>query len=95
MIVEKAAKMAKMMNIPVLGLVENMSYYQCPDCGARHAIFGESHVDLIAARHGIPSVARIPLDPAIARAADAGTLEDLEADWLDGLGADLLRRLGG
>ncbi|MCR4935501.1 MAG: Mrp/NBP35 family ATP-binding protein [Oscillospiraceae bacterium] len=94
-IVEKAVNMAELMGVPVLGLVENMSYYQCPDCGARHAIFGESHVDVIAARHGIPSVARIPLDPAIARAADAGTLETLEADWLDGLGADLLRRLGG
>ena len=95
MIVEKAVNMAELMGVPVLGIVENMSYYECPDCGARHALFGESHVEEIAARHGIQTVARIPLDPAIARAADAGALGNLEAPWLEGLSAALLRRLEG
>lgn len=54
MIVEKAVNMAALMNVPVLGIIENMSYYICPDCGARHSIYGESHIDGIAAKHGIP-----------------------------------------
>ena len=83
MIVEKAVRMAEMMNVPVLGIVENMSYYECPDCGARHSIFGESHLDEIAARHSINNVARLPIDPAIAAACDAGTIEQLNAPWLD------------
>ena len=67
-IVEKAVKMAEMMNIPVLGIVENMSYFECPDCKSKHSIFGESHIDEIAARHGIASVSKLPIDPAIASA---------------------------
>ena len=83
MIVEKAVNMAELMEVPVLGLVENMSYFQCPDCGKRHAIFGESHVERIAARHGIDCVARIPLDPAVTAACDRGEIEEIEAEWLE------------
>lgn len=85
MIVEKAVKMAEMMNIPVLGLVENMSTYTCPDCGKQHAIFGESHIEAIAAKHGIPNTAKLPIDPAIAAACDAGRIEDVQGDWLSSL----------
>ena len=83
MIVEKAVNMAEMMNIPVLGVVENMSYYQCPDCGKRHSIFGESHVEEIAEKYGIANVARIPITPAIASACDAGMVDQLSAEFLD------------
>ena len=83
MIVEKAVRMAEMMNVPVLGIVENMSYYECPDCGKRHSIFGESHLDEIAARHGISNIARLPIDPAISAACDEGRIESLDAPWLD------------
>ena len=91
MIVEKAVRMAEMMHVPVLGIVENMSYYECPDCGARHSIFGESHLDEIAARHGISNIARLPIAPAVAAACDAGTIEHLDAPWLDAF-ADTLER---
>ena len=89
MIVEKAANMASMMNIPVLGLVENMAYFKCDACGKEHRIFGESHVDEIAGRRGIPSVARLPIDPAIAAACDGGRVEMLEAPWLEDLATAL------
>ena len=75
MIVSKAVKMAELMNVPILGLVENMSYFQCPDCGARHDIFGKSHIEEIAARHGIGPVCRLPIDPGFAAAMDAGAVE--------------------
>ena len=77
-IVGKAVNMAKMMKIPVLGLVENMSYFQCPDCGARHEIFGASHLDDIAAAYGIDRTARLPLDPQLAALCDAGRIEDYQ-----------------
>ena len=64
MIVDKAVNMADMMHVPVLGIVENMAYYTCPDCGKQHAIFGESHIEAIAAKHGIPNTAKLPIDPA-------------------------------
>ncbi len=89
MIVEKAANMARMMNIPVLGIVENMSYFQCDQCGKEHRIFGESHVEEIAARNGIERVARLPLQPAISRACDSGLVEMLEAPWLEELASAL------
>ena len=89
MIVEKAANMAAMMNIPVLGIVENMSYYVCDQCGREHHIFGESHVDAIAERHGIPNVARMPIQPAIAAACDGGQIEMVEAPWLEDLAGAL------
>ncbi len=89
MIVEKAVRMAEMMNVPVLGIVENMSYFTCPDCGKRHSIFGDSHLDEIAARHGISNIARLPIDPSIAAACDAGVIEGLDAAWLDDFSAAL------
>ena len=89
MIVEKAANMAAMMNIPVLGIVENMSYFKCDQCGKEHRIFGDSHVDAIAARRGIANVARLPIDPAIAAACDGGKVEMLEAPWLEDLATAL------
>lgn len=85
MIVEKAVNMANMMNIPVLGIVENMSYFECPDCKKRHSIYGESHIDEIAAKHGIKEVAKLPICPDIARWCDEGLMELYEGDWLDGL----------
>ena len=75
MIVTKAVNMADMMNVPVLGIVENMSYFQCPDCGKKHFIFGESKVEKIAAEHGIEHIARLPIDPVIATMVDAGEVE--------------------
>ena len=75
MIVAKAVNMANMMNVPVLGLVENMSYFKCPDCGKEHAIFGESKVEQIAREFGIEHTARLPIDPVIAAMVDAGEVE--------------------
>ena len=83
MIVEKAVKMAALMNIPVLGIVENMSYFECPDCHSRHSIYGESHVEEIAAQHGIRNIARLPIDPAIAKLCDLGLVEQFDGDLLD------------
>jgi Mrp family chromosome partitioning ATPase len=80
MIVTKAVKMAEMMNIPVLGLVENYSYFQCPDCGKQHPIFGESTIDILAAQQNLPVLAKLPLDPALARAVDEGQVEQYPAN---------------
>lgn len=85
LIVEKAVKMAEMMKIPVIGIVENMSYFKCPDCGHEHKIFGESHIDEIADKYNIPNVAKIPVDPKLAAAVDAGMIELFEGNWLDDL----------
>ncbi|MCR5809296.1 MAG: Mrp/NBP35 family ATP-binding protein [Clostridiales bacterium] len=89
MIVEKAVKMAGMMNIPILGIVENMSYFECPDCHAKHNIYGESHVDDIAKTYGILNVAKLPINPKLAAASDAGLIELFEGSWLDKLAASL------
>ena len=89
MIVEKAVNMADMMNIPVLALVENMSSFRCPDCGKVHEIFGASHADEIAKKHGIATVCRLPINPKLAAAADAGAIELAEEDGLDNLTAQL------
>lgn len=83
MIVEKAINMAQMMRIPVLALVENMSYMTCPDCGKVIHAFGESHVDKIAEKYGIQTVARLPIDPKLAAACDAGLIELFDGSWLD------------
>jgi len=83
MIVEKAVKMAELMNVPVLGIVENMSYFECPDCGKRHAIFGESKIDEIAAAHGIKTVAKLPMSQEVASACDKGIAELLTAAELE------------
>lgn len=87
MIVAKAVNMAKMMNIPILGIVENMSYVSCPDCGKKIAVFGESHIDETAAQFGIPVLAKLPIDPGAAKACDEGRIEDYEADTLSGAAA--------
>ena len=85
MIVEKAVNMAKLMDVPVLALVENMSYITCPDCGKEIRVFGESHIDEIAGKHGVDTVAKLPIDPALAAACDAGTIENFSGAWLDGV----------
>ena len=83
MIVEKAAKMAKMMNIPVLGLVENMSWIGCPDCGKKIFPFGESQTAKVALEEGIPLLAQLPIDPAVAKECDTGVIELFNEDWMD------------
>ncbi len=84
MIVAKAVKMAQMMDIPVIGIVENMSYVECPGCKERIEVFGKSHVDEVAAQYGLPVLGKIPMTPAIAAACDAGDVESLQGNWLDG-----------
>lgn len=83
MIVEKAVNMARRMNIPVLGLVENMSYIVCPNCGEKHQVFGEGHADTIAEKYHINTVSKLPIDPKLAAACDSGMIEMFEGDWLD------------
>ena len=82
MIVEKAVKMAKLMNVPILGIVENMSYAECPDCGKKIQVFGDSHIEEIAKEYGLPVLARIPMNPKLAAACDKGMIELFEGDWL-------------
>ena len=91
MIVSKAVKMAKMMNVPILGLVENMAYFKCPDCDVKHKIFGESNIETIAKKHNIDVIANIPINPKLAAACDKGMIELFEGDWLDNI-ADLLEK---
>ena len=83
MIVEKAVNMANMMDVKVLGLVENMSYFVCPNCQEKHAIYGQSRLEQIAGRLGIGAVARLPIDPSFAQACDGGAVETLQGDWLE------------
>jgi Mrp family chromosome partitioning ATPase len=86
MIVEKAVNMATAMNIPVLGIVENLSYFTCPDCGKNHSVFGESHIDEIAERFGIPVIAQLPIDPSIASLCDNGGIENAEGEVAETMG---------
>lgn len=83
MIVEKAVNMANMMNIPIIGLVENMSYATCPDCGKEIKVFGESHIEKIAKDKNLDILGKIPIDPRLAVACDAGMIEMFEGDWLN------------
>lgn len=83
MIVEKAVKMAEMMNVPILGLVENMSYFACPDCGKKFSVFGESHIDEIAEKYGTKVLAKLPIDPDLAKSVDEGRIESFEGCYLD------------
>lgn len=92
MIVSKAVKMAEKMNIPILGLVENMSYFKCPDCGKEYNIFGESHIGEIAQKHNIKVISRLPIDPDIATACDRGRIELYESNYLDNI-ADILQEM--
>lgn len=93
MIVSKAINMAQMMNVPILGIVENMSYLTCPDCGRKISVFGESVVDSIALEHNIPAVAKVPIDRELTLAADAGKIEEVKnnylSDFFDKIAAEL------
>lgn len=82
MIVEKAVNMARLMNVPILGMVENMSYITCPDCGRKISVFGDSTVDALALEYGVKATAKTPLDPALTKAADSGKLEEYSANYL-------------
>ena len=83
MIVAKAVNMAHMMDIPILGLVENMSFVRCPDCGRELKVFGESHIDEVAEKFGYPVLAKLPIDPDIAAMVDAGRIENIESNPID------------
>ncbi len=83
MIVAKAVKMAEMMNVPIIGLVENYSYFKCPDCGKEYPVFGKSHIDEIASQHHLPVLAKLPIDPNAARACDEGRIEEYKTDVMD------------
>ena len=92
MIVSKAVEMAKMMDVPVLGLVENMSYVQCPDCGKQIPLFGESHIDEVAAKYALKVLGRLPVDPQLATLCDRGAIELFDGAYLDAA-ADLIETL--
>ena len=83
MVVEKAVKMAEKMAVPIVGLVENMSYVVCPDCGKKLYLFGEGKSAEAAGRHGLPLLAQMPVDPRLAALADAGRIEEFEGSWLE------------
>ena len=83
MIVEKAVNMANIMNIPILGIVENMSYFKCPDCGKEHKIYGESHIEEIAKKNNLEVLAKLPIDPSLAKLVDAGEVENFSGDFMD------------
>ena len=85
MIVEKAVKMAQLMNVPVIGIVENMSFFTCPDCGKNHKIFGDGHVNEVAAKYEIGTISEIPINQKIAAACDKGMIELFDGDWLDNM----------
>ena len=85
MIVSKAVKMANMMNIPVLGFVENYSYLQCPDCGKKINVFGQSHLDEVAAKFNLPILARLPIDPKVAESYDSGLMETVDTAAVSGV----------
>ena len=93
MIVEKAMKMAQMMNIPILGMVENMSYLECPDCGKKIEVFGPSSADAIGAEYGIPVIAKLPIDSKLAMLSDAGRIEFHENKEMDAM-VDVLAEMG-
>lgn len=92
MVVEKAVRMAEMMDVPILGIVENMSYIVCPDCGKKIALFGEGRSQEAADRHGLDLLAEMPIDPKLASLVDAGKIEEFEGDWLKNV-ADAVEKL--
>jgi Mrp family chromosome partitioning ATPase len=91
MVVEKAVKMAEMMGVPIVGLIENMSYLVCPDCGKEIPLFGEGKTQAAADAHGLKLLAKMPIDPALASLADQGKIENLQGHWLDNV-ADILEK---
>ena len=94
MIVTKAVNMANMMNIPLLGIVENMSYFECNECGKKHKIFGESNIEKTAEANNLKILARLPINPKIAKACDEGTIELFKGDWFDDI-LEVLNENGG
>lgn len=92
MIVSKAVEMAQMMDVPVIGLVENYSYVKCPCCDETFSIFGESHIDEVASKYGLKVLGKLPMDPMLASACDKGIVEMFDGDWLDGA-ADILENI--
>ena len=92
MVVEKAVKMAQMMHIPIVGLVENMSYVSCPDCGRKIYLFGAGKTEKAAAKYGLPVLAKMPIDPALAKLVDEGDIESFEGDWLSGVVDEILKK---
>ncbi len=93
MIVKKAVNMADMMNVPILGIAENMSYITCPDCGRNISVFGESKVDAIALEHGITNVVKVPIDLSLTQAADGGRIEEFDHNYYEGFFAKIAERL--
>ena len=94
MIVEKAVNMAKLMNIRILGLVENMSYLVCPDCGKKISVYGESGIDTLAETHGLTVLEKLPIDPKLAHMCDTGTIELMNEEYMKAA-ADVLESLNG
>lgn len=92
MIVSKAVKMAEMMHVPVLGIVENMSYFKCDQCDKAHQIFGESHIEEVAKEHNIEVLGKLPIDPRLAAACDRGAIELFDGEWMDHV-AELLEEV--
>ena len=92
MVVQKAVKMAQMMHIPIVGLVENMSYVACPDCGKKIYLFGEGKTEEAAKEYGLPLLAKMPIDPQLARLADEGAIESFQGHWLDGVVDAILKK---
>jgi Mrp family chromosome partitioning ATPase len=92
LIVTKAVRMADMMKKPILGVVENYSYFQCPNCNEKHYIFGQSNLDQVAKDLGVKVLAQIPMDPAVAAAVDNGTVESLEHNYLDGVADQIIAK---
>lgn len=91
MVVEKAVKMAEKMDVPIVGVVENMSYVACPDCGKKIYLFGEGKSEEAAKRHSLPLLAQMPIDPKLAALVDAGKIEEFEGTWLNAA-ADALEK---
>ena len=83
MVVEKSLKMAKMMGKNIIALVENMSYFECPDCGSKHAIFGESNIEEVAKKYNVDTLVKLPIDPSIASKIDAGMATEIRNEKLD------------
>jgi Mrp family chromosome partitioning ATPase len=91
MIVGKAVKMANLMNIPVLGIVENMSYLECPDCKKKIEVFGKSRIDDTAKEFGIKNVSKIPINPEFASLSDKGNIEDFNGDYLHNIVSEITK----
>lgn len=85
MIVAKAVKMAETMNVPVIGIIENMSYFECPTCHDKHQIFGDSHIEELAEKYDITALGKMPISSNIARLCDNGRVEDIEGNWLSSI----------